>query len=149
MVIALSDYIHLSHNVTNLVYHVVCPIKYRRPVIDEAVDKTLKKICQEIEERYDIFFIEIGTDKDHVHFLIQSVPKYSVTQLVRIIKSITARQIFAQCPEIKKDLWGGEFWTDGYYANTVSKNASEKAITEYVKNQGKESQYKQLHLQLR
>ena len=68
---------------------------------------------------------------------------------MNIIKSITARQIFAQCPEVKKELWGGEFWTDGYYENTVSKNASEKGITEYVKNQGKESQYKQLYLQLR
>ena len=69
--------------------------------------------------------------------------------LVKIIKSITARQIFVQCPEVKKDLWGGEFWTDGYYANTVSKNGSEKAIAEYVKNQGKESEYKQLYFQLR
>ena len=139
----------MSHNVTNLVYHIVCPIKYRRAVISDTVDKTLKKICQEIEERYDIYFIEIGADKNHVHFLIQSVPKYSVSQLVKIIKSITARQIFAQCPEVKKDLWGGEFWTDGYYANTVSKNGSEKAIAEYVKNQGKESGYKQLYFQLR
>ena len=147
--IALSDYIYMSHNVTNLVYHIVCPIKYRRAVISDTVDKTLKKICQEIEERYDIYFIEIGADKNHVHFLIQSVPKYSVSQLVKIIKSITARQIFVQCPEVKKDLWGGEFRTDGYYANTVSKNGSEKAIAEYVKNQGKESEYKQLYFQLR
>lgn len=147
--IALSDYIYMSHNVTNLVYHIVCPIKYRRNVISEAVDKTLKNICQDIEERYDIYFLEIGTDKNHVHFLIQSVPKYSVSQLVKIIKSITARQIFAQCPEVKKDLWGGEFWTDGYFANTISKNASEKAITEYVKNQGIESEYKQLYFQLK
>ena len=139
----------MSHNVTNLVYHIVCPIKYRRAVISDTVDKTLKKICQEIEERYDIYFIEIGADKNHVHFLIQSVPKYSVSQLVKIIKSITARQIFVQCPEVKKDLWGGEFWTDGYCANTVSKNGCEKAIAEYVKNQGKESEYKQLYFQLR
>ena len=145
----MSDYIYMSHNVTNLVYHIVCPIKYRRAVISDTVDKTLKKICQEIEERYDIYFIEIGADKNHVHFLIQSVPKYSVSQLVKIIKSITARQIFVQCPEVKKDLWGGEFWRDGYYANTVSKNGSEKAIAEYVKNQGKESEYKQLYFQLR
>lgn len=147
--IALSDYIYMSHNVTNLVYHIVCPIKYRRAVISDMVDKTLKKICQEIEERYDIYFIEIGADKNHIHFLIQSVPRYCVSQLVKIIKSITARQIFAQCPEVKKDLWGGEFWTDGYYANMVSKNGSEKAIAEYVKNQGKESEYKQLYFQLR
>ncbi len=146
--IALSDYIKLSHNVTNLVYHIVCPTKYRRSVVSDTVDETLKKICMEIEERYDIYFIEIGTDKNHVHFLIQSVPKYSVTKLVTIIKSITAKQIFAQCPEIKQQLWGGEFWTDGYFASTVGKNGSEKAIAEYVRNQGSESQYKQLYFKL-
>ncbi len=102
----------------------------------------------EIEERYDIYFIEIGTDKNHVHFLIQSVPKYSVTKLVTIIKSITVKQIFAQCPEVKQQLWGGEFWTDGYFASTVGKNGSEKAIAEYVRNQGSESQYKQLYFKL-
>ncbi len=147
--IVLSDYIYLSHNVTNLVYHIVCLIKYRKSVISNLVDKALKNICLEIEKRYDIYFIEIGTDKNYVHFLIQSVPKYSVSQLVKIIKSITARQIFVQCPEVKKDLLGGEFWTDGYYANTVSKNGSEKAIATYVREQGVQSQYKQLYFQLK
>lgn len=144
----MSDYIHMSHNVTNLVYHIVCPTKYRRKVICEKVDRTLKEICLEIEERYDIYFIEIGADKDHVHFLIQSVPKYSVTQLLKIIKSITAREIFRKCPEVKKELWGGEFWTDGYFAATIGKNASERAIKEYVKNQGCESEYIQLYFRI-
>lgn len=82
-------------------------------------------------------------------FLIQSIAKYSVSQLVKIIKSIILRQIFVQCPEVKKDLWGGEFWTDGYFANTVSKNESEKAIAAYVREQGIEIQYKQLYFQLK
>ena len=138
----------MSHNVTNLVYHIVCPTKYRRKVISEKVDRTLKQICLEIEERYDIYFLEIGADTDHVHFLVQTIPKYSVTQLIKIIKSITAKQIFAQCPEIKEKLWGGEFWTDGYFVATVGKNTSEDAIAEYVKNQGCESDYTQLYLSL-
>lgn len=144
----MSDYIRMSHNVTNLVYHIVCPTKYRRKVISEKVDRTLKQICLEIEERYDIYFLEIGADTDHVHFLVQTIPKYSVTQLIKIIKSITAKQIFAQCPEIKEKLWGGEFWTDGYFVATVGKNTSEDAIAEYVKNQGCESDYTQLYLSL-
>ena len=138
----------MSHNVTVLMYHIVCPIKYRKSLITEAIEKKLKEICLEIEERYEIKFLEIGTDGDHVHFLIQSVPKYSVTQIVKIIKSITARQIFLQFPQIKKELWGGEFWTDGYYACTVGRSSSEKAVTEYVKNQGKETKYVQLHLSM-
>lgn len=129
-------------------YHIVCPTKYRRKVISEKVDRTLKQICLEIEERYDIYFLEIGADRDHVHFLVQTIPKYSVTQLIKIIKSITAKQIFAQCPEIKEKLWGGEFWTDGYFVATVGKNTSEDAIAEYVKNQGCEADYTQLYLSL-
>ena len=66
-----------------------------------------------------LILLEIGTDKDHVHFLVQSVPTYSVTKLVTIIKSVTAREVFRLCPHVKKELWGGEFWTDGYYASTV------------------------------
>ena len=90
----MSKYIHKSHNVTVLIYHLVCPAKYRKSVFSEKVDSELKKICLEISERYEIDFLEIGTDKDHVHFLIQSVPKYSPTKIVRTVKSITAREIF-------------------------------------------------------
>ena len=79
-------------------------------------------------------FVEIGADKDHVHFLVQSVPTYSPTKIVRTIKSITAREIFRQIPSIKKELWGGEFWTDGYYINTASKCGNEDVVRQYVKN---------------
>jgi putative transposase len=60
-------------------YHYVCPAQYWRVVFSEAVDKSLKEVCLEISKRYEIEFIEIGTDKDHVHFLIQSVPALSPT----------------------------------------------------------------------
>ena len=91
-----SIYIHNSHNVSNLVYHFVCPTKYRRIVITENVDKSLKQICEGIELRYDwITFLEIGADKDHVHFLVQSTPDYSPTKIIGTIKSITAKRIFA------------------------------------------------------
>ena len=88
-------------------------------------------------ERYQVKFLEIGTDKDHVHFLVQSVPTYSVTKHVALIKRITAREIFRRCPQVKKKLWGGEFWTDGYFASTVGKHGDEQMIGKYVQNQGK------------
>ena len=100
----MSKHIHKSHNVTIAMYHIVCPTKYRRVVFDKRVDATLKEICLEISERYEIYFIEIGADKDHVHFLLQSVPMYSPTQITRIIKSITAREIFSRVPEVKRML---------------------------------------------
>ena len=139
----MSEYLHKSHNVTILLYHLVFPAKYRRAVIDADVDKTLREVCLEIEKRYEIKFLEIGTDEDHVHFLVQSVPMYSVKKIVQMIKSITAREIFRQCPQVKKQLWGGEFWTDGYFAGTVGKHGDEAKIGQYVKKQGK--QYVKLH----
>ena len=134
----MSENIHKSYNVSNLMYHFVFPAKYRRVVIDEKVDKIIKETCEEISKRYEISFLEIGTDKDHVHFLIQSVPKYSPAQIVRIIKSITAKEVFARCPDVKKKLWGGEFWSDGFYVAAVSEHGNEKVIANYVKNQGDE-----------
>ena len=85
----------------------------------------------------EIKFLEIGVEADHVHFLVQSVPKYSPKQVVQTVKSITARKIFEAYPDVKKALWGGEFWTDGYYIGTVGEHGNEKMITEYVKNQGR------------
>ncbi len=143
----MSHLIRKSHNVSILVYHFVCPTKYRRVVIDEKVDQVLKDVCLEIANRYQIEFLEIGTDKDHVHFLVQSVPRYSPTKIITIIKSLTAKEVFAREPSVKKQLWGGEFWTDGYYVGTVGQHATEEAIRQYVKNQGQENEYKQLHIQ--
>ena len=141
----MSEEIRKSHNVTVLMYHYVCPAKYRKAIFSEAVTKTLVETCREISERYEIYFLEIGTDKDHVHFLIQSVPKYSPTQIITIVKSITAKRIFIENPEVKKQLWGGELWTDGYYVSTVSQHGNEEVIAKYVKNQGQEKEYKRLH----
>ena len=107
-------------------------------MFDESVGQVLKKICLEIEKRYEVKFLEIETDKDHVHFLIQSIPMYSVTKIAKMIKSITAKEIFRLVPEVKEQLWGGEFWSDGYFANTVGKHGNEQIISAYVKNQGKE-----------
>ena len=139
----MSEYIHRSHNVTVLLYHLVFPSKYRRVVFDDQVESVLRDVCIEIEKRYEIKFLEIGVDKDHVHFLVQSVPKVSVVKIVTMLKSVTAREIFKRCPQVKKKLWGGEFWTDGYFASTVGKHADEQTIGNYVKGQGQE--YQQLH----
>jgi putative transposase len=124
-------------------YHLVFPAKYRRAVFDRDVDEVMKDVCIDIEKRYQMKFLEIGTDKDHVHFLVQSIPTYNVTRIVSVIKSITAREIFKRCPQVKKQLWGGEFWTDGYFASTVGKHGNESMIAKYVKQQG--GSYHKLH----
>ena len=131
-------------------YHIVCPAKYRRDVFTEDIDSYLKDACISISKRYEIIFVEIGTDEDHVHFLIQSVPMYSPKKIVQIVKSITAKQIFKQFPTLKRDvLWGGEFWTDGYFVSTVGAHRDADMIANYVKNQGSDEKYKykKLHRQ--
>ena len=141
----MSIYVHKSHNVSVLLYHLVFPTKYRRLVIDGTVDQLIKDICLEIEQRYEVHFVEIGTDKDHVHFLVQSVPILPITRIVMIIKSITARKVLEKMPELKQSLWGANLWTSGYYASTVGKHGNETAIANYVKEQGCESEYTQIH----
>lgn len=140
----MSEYIHKSHNVTVLLYHLVFPAKYRRAVIVGGVEEVIGDVCMDIEKRYQIKFLEIGTEKDHVHFLVQSVPSYTVTKIVRMVKSITAREVFRRCPEVNKQLWGGDFWTDGYFARTVGKHGSEEMTAKYVKNQGQVG-YRKIH----
>ena len=146
----MSDYRHKRHNVSVLIYHIVCPAKYRRVVFSPEVDMVLKAVCLAIAKRYEIAFLEIGTDNDHVHFLVQSVPTYSPTKIVKIIKSLTAREIFTRVPAVKKQLWGGEFWSKGYFISTVGRHGNEDVIRRYVKNQGSAKSpkpYKQLHRQ--
>ena len=142
----MSDFIRKEHNVSLLLYHIVCPAKYRRAVFTPLVDEKLKEICEEIALRYEIEFLEIGTDQDHVHFLVQSVPSYSPKKIVQTIKSITAREIFRQLPEVKGQLWGGEFWSDGYFISTVGAHGNEEMIRRYIKEQGKLGEGAQLPL---
>ena len=139
----MSEHIFKRHNKTLLLYHIVCPAKYRRKVFTEEVEETLKQVCMEIAQRHEIHFVEIGADEDHVHFLVQSVPVMSPKAIVQIIKSITAREIFRTHTEVKKMLWGGKFWTSGYYANSVGQDGYEKVIREYVQKQGRT--YHQIH----
>jgi REP element-mobilizing transposase RayT len=142
----MSEIIHKEHNVSTLMYHIVCPAKYRRAGINKEVDEKLREICLGIEARYEIKFLEIGIEQDYVHFLVQSIPTYSPEQIVRKIKSITARKIFEECPEVKKMLWGGEFWTRGYYVGTVGEHGDEQVIQRYVKDQGRRpDDYQKIH----
>ena len=138
----MDEHIYKSHNKSLLLYHLVFPAKYRRKIFSDDVEITLKNICVGISHCYEVNFIEIGVDEDHVHFLIQSVPMLSVTQLVKMLKSITARKLFLAHPEIKEQLWGGSLWTSGFYVNTVGQYASKDVIKRYVAEQGK---YKRIH----
>ena len=139
----MSEHIIKRHNKSLLLYHLVVPAKYQEEVFSEAVERTLKEVCEGIGKRYEIHYVEIGTDENHVHFLIQSVPAMAASKIVGITKSITAREIFKRHKEVKKVLWGGHFWTSGFYMNTVGRYGNERVMQAYVENQGKK--YKRIH----
>jgi putative transposase len=138
----MSIFIHKSHNVSVLIYHLVTPIKYRRSILRDDIVSRLIEVTLAIQERYEIHFIEVGCDADHIHFLIQSVPTLAPQRVVQIIKSIIAREMFKSFPSLKQELWGAEFFTKGYFINTVGRAGNEKTILKYVKSQGKEKEYK-------
>ncbi len=139
----MSEHILKRHNKSLLLYHIVCPTKYRSRAFTKAAEETLKTTCIAISDRYEIHFVEIGVDEVHVHFLVQSIPSLSPTLIVQLIKSITAKEIYRHHPEVKKVLWGGHIRTTGYYINTVGAYGNEEVIRNYVEKQGK--QYKQIY----
>lgn len=143
----MSEHISKSHNVSLLLYHLVCPAKYRRKIYTSEVTASLIRICFEITERYEIEFLEIGADDNHVHFLIQGIPRMSPSEITRVVKSITGRELFRLHPEIKTMLWGGNIWSSGYYINTVGSHGTENVIKKYVENQGKGKEYVEMYSQ--
>ena len=125
-----------SHCAWQIHYHVVFPVKYRRGLLDGGVVEIITQTAMEIQERYDIEFEQIGCDRDHIHLLCSAHPKVAPGQIVRVFKSITARELFRRKPGLKRELWGGEFWSDGYYVATVGERGDWSVVERYVKNQG-------------
>ena len=126
-----------NHSTYNTHYHIVFPIKYRKVLLTPQISRAILEISHNIEDRYDIEFETIGTDGDHIHLLCSFKPSYSGSDVVRIFKSITARELFKQYPELRKELWGGELWSDGYYIATISEKGTLDTIRKYITEQGK------------
>ncbi len=126
-----------SHCVYKIRYHMVLCVKYRKKLLFEKdrIDN-FKNLCLEIGKRYWFEFDALGTDGDHVHVFLEAAPKYAPSRVMQIIKSITARELFKQYPEIKKQLWGGEFWSDGGYIGTIGDGITAEIIRNYIETQG-------------
>ena len=137
---------HGYHNVSECYYHIQLTVKYRKAMFDQRVRSVMLESMKGFNERYAIEIQQVGFDRNHVHVLCRFLPKYSGGQIIRLIKSITGRKIFEGVREVKKELWGGEFWTDGYYIATISGRGDKKVIEEYIRKQGREKDIKQLEL---
>lgn len=129
--------VRTHHNAYQTHYHIVFPVKYRKALLQDDIPLAICKIAGEIALRYDIEFEKIGCDNDHIHLLASFAPKYSGSEVVGMFKSITARQLFKQFPLLRRELWGGEFWSDGFYFATVGERGDWKTVERYVANQGK------------
>lgn len=129
--------VRTHHNVYDTHYHIVFPVKYRKSLITNEIPLAIHAIAEEIALRYDIDFEQLGYDQNHIHLLVSFPPKHSGSDVVRIFKSITARELFKRFPLLKQELWGGEFWSDGFYLATVSERGNWKVVEQYVANQGK------------
>jgi putative transposase len=135
-----------NHCVYQTHYHIVFPVKYRKALLREEVVEEIKAIADKLGERYEIEFEQLGCDEDHIHILCSFHPKYSIGEVVRKFKSITARELFHKFGWLKKELWGGEFWSDGYYVATVGEKGNWDVVKTYVKNQGLDPEAVQLRL---
>ena len=141
-----SDIWHWYHNVSECYYHIQITVKYRKALINKKTEKVILESISGIKERYAIEVSHVGFDQNHVHLLTRFLPKYSGGQVIRLVKSLSAKAVFREVPEVKNELWGGEFWTDGYYIATISGKGNKSVIERYIKNQGREKDIEQLKL---
>lgn len=141
-----NDLWYWYHNVSECYYHIQLTVKYRKSLLDKQVQKVIVESMKGFKERYAIEMQEMGFDGNHVHFLCRFLPKYSGGQVIRLIKSISSRHIFKDVPKVKKELWGGEFWTDGYYIGTISARGDKQVIEAYIRKQGRKKDIGQLLL---
>ena len=139
-----------SHCVYKIRYHMVLCLKYRKKQLyDDNRVAFFKCVLEEIAKRYWFEFDSIGTDGDHVHLLIGAAPRYAPSKVMQIIKSITARELLRRYPEIREELWGGEFWHDGGYIGTVGESVTGEIIRKYIEKHGTPEEkegYKQMKL---
>ena len=132
------DVKHASHSTYRIRYHMVFVLKYIKSLLTHEIFEFIKKTCKEIEQRYYLKFDAISSDKNHLHIIVEGAPRYAPSRIMQICKSILAIQIFKQFPEVKEELWGGEFWSDGGYIGTVGDGRDLEEVTKYVKDQGED-----------
>ena len=124
-----------SHCVYDTRYHLVWAPKYRRWVLHGAIRQRVKELFQEIAEHhgFEIEEMEMEIYKDHVNLFLSFPPKYSIGQVVGLMKAVSAQEIREEFPEVRKQLWGGEFWEDGYFVRTVGEKVTAEVIKKYIR----------------
>ena len=122
-----------SYCVYDTKYHLVWAPKYREWILQGAIRQRVKELFQQIAQHHGFEIEEPEVDKDHVHIFISFPPKYSIAKVVAIFKAVSAREIREEFPKVKKQLWGGEFWEDGYFVRTVGDKVTSEVIKKYIR----------------
>ena len=121
-----------SHAVYDLKYHFVWVPKYRKMILREEIAKRVEEVFGEIAEAYEFEIERMAVVGDHVHIFLSAPPKYAPGEIVRILKSRSAKVVFKEFREVKKELWGGEFWSDGYFVRSVGDEVTAEVIRRYI-----------------
>jgi putative transposase len=116
-------------------YHMVWGVKYHKHLLNKGMKKYLVEKIKDVCKAYGYDFYCIGLATNHVHFFVGAAPKIAPARIVQVVKSITAKEMFVKYPQVKKQLWGGEFWKDGYYVGTVGEGQTEAIIMNYLEKQ--------------
>ena len=121
-----------SHCVYDTQYHLVWAPKYRKRILQGQIAVRMDAVLREIAEAYRITIDEMEVSEEHVHIFCSFPPVLSITQAVTRLKSLSARAIFREFPQVKRQLWGGEFWEDGYFARTVGDKVTADVVRRYI-----------------
>ena len=135
-----------AHAVYDTKYHLVWAPKYRKWIKREDIRDRVKEVFEEIAERHEFEIQEVRVARDHVHIFLSFPPRYSIAHVVGALKSISAAEVFEEFPEVKKELWGGELWEDGYFVRTVGDKVTADLIKRYIQYHRDEIHGKQLKL---
>jgi putative transposase len=134
-----------AHAVYDLKYHFVWTPKYRKDLLIGEVAEGVREILQSVAEAYDMEIDTMEVMEDHVHVFLSAPPRYSPARVMQIMKSISARETFARFPWLRRKLWGGEFWGDGYFVRSIGDQVTSEIIRRYIRYQ-KSPKYVQLEL---
>ena len=135
-----------QHAVYDLKYHLVWIPKYRKKILDEEATEYLQEIIEKIAQEYEFEIDTIGIMEDHVHIFMGAPPRYSPADMVQIMKSISAREVFKKFPKLRKQLWAGELWNDGYFVRSVGDKVIADVIRKYIEYQTHEENASQLKM---
>ena len=123
-----------SHAVYEAKYHLVwCP-KYRKKILSDEIGRRIKELFIEISSHFDFEIDRCEIAEDHVHILLSFPPRYSISKVVGILKSISGSKIFKEFPSVKEKLWGGHFWEQGYFCRTVGEQVTDDVIRKYIEH---------------